>query len=255
MDKKLIFFDIDGTLISYKDKTYIPDSTIKAIKRLKQNGHIVAIATGRSYAVTKYILEKLDINYAVLHNGAQIIFENVSIYQKKIGKIISRKIINELIKTKHVVFAFDGENIYTNNATEESISYLENESRRKKIVKPLCDNKNSLFSIYIYGKTDGLDDLLCLSKAIEYKKDQSEITSIGVMKSNGIKRLAKLLNITKKDIIAVGDGINDIDMIKMAGIGIAVGNACKELKNASDIVTDNIEDDGILKVFESLNLI
>lgn len=255
MEKKLIFFDIDGTLISYKNETYIPPETIEAISKLKENGHIIAVSTGRSFCTSKYILEKLDIHSAVLHNGAQIIYDNEIIYEKRIGVRISNKICKMLSKTELCVFAFDGANVYINNITEDSKKYIEFESKRADIIKPLSDNKNSLFSINLYGDYTQIPEFLFSIKSIDFKERYYEITAKGISKSNGLIRLAKQLNISRNNIIAVGDGINDIDMIKVAGVGIAVGNACQELKDAADLIADDIEDGGIMKAFKALKLI
>jgi Cof subfamily protein (haloacid dehalogenase superfamily) len=255
LDKKLIFFDVDGTLISYKNVTYIPIETIEAINRLKENGHMIAVATGRSYQMAKHILSELKINYAVLENGAHIVTNGESVYEKRISKGISSKICKVLLKTSLCVFAFDVDYVYVNNISEESRNYIETNSGRKDIIKPLADNKNSLFSIHLYGESNEISEYLKSIKSIDFKENQFEITTKGISKSNGIKRLAKLLDISHNNIIAVGDGINDIDMIKAAGIGIAVGNACAQLKAVADIVTEDIENGGILKAFKELKLI
>jgi hydroxymethylpyrimidine pyrophosphatase-like HAD family hydrolase len=123
------------------------------------------------------------------------------------------------------------------------------------IIKELCDHSKSLFSINLYGELNQIFELLKDIKSIEIKKNQFEISRKGVSKSNGIKRMAKQFHISKNNIIAVGNGINDIDMIEMAGIGIAVGNACQELKDVANIITDDIEFGGIPKTFEELKLI
>ena len=251
----LICFDVDGTLISYKNQTYIPPETTQALNRLRENGHLIALATGRSFHMAKHIMSDLNIKYAVLSNGAQVVINGESVYEKRISKGIVSKISKELIKTSLCVFAFDSDYIYVHNASEESRDYIEVTSGRKDIIKPLADNQNSLFSLNIYGEPNQISDYLNSIKLIEFKEKQCEVNAKGVSKGNGIKHLAKLLAVPHKDIIAVGDGINDIEMIKSAGIGIAVGNACDALKAVADIVSEDIEDGGILKAFEELKLI
>lgn len=255
MDRKLIAFDVDGTLISYKNETYIPSQTIAAIEKLKEKGHIITLATGRSFLAARPIMNQLGIHHAVLHNGAQIVLNNESFYEKKIGKRTSLIITKALLNTSLCVFAFDGENVFANNASEESKKYIIKETGINDIIKQLCDHSKSLFSINLYGESSRIFELLSSIKSIVIKKNQFEISAKGISKSNGIKRLAKQLHISKNNIIAVGDGLNDIDMIKMAGIGIAVGNACQELKNVANMITDDIEFGGILKAFEELKLI
>lgn len=255
MDKKLILFDVDGTLISYKTQSTIPKKTIKAINKLRQNGHIIALATGRSYLFAKNVMKSLGIKNAILYNGAQIVVDKESIFEDKIGKGVSINICDTLLNTPLAVFAFGGEKVYVNNITEESISYIEKKSRKKYIIKPLSESKNGLFSISIYGEVGRYLDFLSNIDSVVFDPDQCAITAKGVSKGKAMLRLAKQLDIQTKDIIAVGDGKNDIDMIMKAGIGIAVGGACTELKDVADIVSDDIENGGILKMFKQLDLL
>lgn len=255
MEKKLVVFDIDGTIISYQGKTHIPPETVETIRRLRENGHILAFATARSLLAAKPLMNQLEIFNAVLHNGAVVIANNESIFEKRMGKQISTTIIHELAKIPLCVFAFDGKSIYVNNATEESKDYIRNETGRNDIIKPLCDCAGNIISINIYGDYKKIYTFLSDIDSIDFDKNQCEIKVKNVSKSHGIKRLSEKLNIAQQNIIAVGDGINDIDMILAAGIGIAVGGARRELKDAADMVADDIDAGGMLKIFEQLKLI
>lgn len=253
--KKLIVFDIDGTLVSYKNETHIPKETIQAIKMLKENGNLVAVATARSYLFTVKILEKLSIDYAILHNGAQIIVDKISVYEKKIEKYNSLNICTELLKTSLCVLAFDEKNVYTHNLSGESKRYLESEVGKTNFIKPLQEIKSRLFSISLYGEYGSSLDFIRNLESIDFKQKEHQITAAYISKGKAVKHLAKLLNIKQKDIVAVGDGVNDIEMLRLANIGIAVGNACTELKAVADIVTDDIDDGGIINCFKSLGYI
>ena len=255
MDKKLIFFDIDSTIISYKNEEHIPEKTVSAIKQLKKNGHTIAIATGRSYYLSTDILDMMNIDYAVLHNGAQVVMCNESIYEKRIGKRLTNRMCNEIMKTTLYCFAFDGLHIYESNISEESRDYIKKVSGRNDLIKPLYELSNSIFSMNLYGDSAELFNLFKTIKSIYVSDDLHEITSAGISKGKGIRRLTRLLNMDIKDVISVGDGINDLDMPKASGVTIAVGNACKEFKAVADIVTDDIDDGGILNAFKKLKLI
>lgn len=253
--KKLIIFDIDGTLVSYKDETHIPIETIQAIKKLKEKGNLIAVATARTYIFTVKILEELSIDYAILHNGAQIIVDKKSVYEKKIGKYNSLNICRKLLKTPLSVLAFNENYIYSHNLSAESKRYLESETGKKNFIKSLQENQSSLFSISLYGEYNGFLDFISNISSIDFKEKEHQITAAYVSKGKAVKHLAKLLNIKQEDIVAVGDGINDIEMLRIANIGIAVGNACAPLKAMADIVSDDIDDGGILNCFKSLGYI
>jgi len=253
--RKLIIFDIDGTLVSYKNETHIPVDTIQAIKKLKAKGNLIAVATARSYAFTVKVLESLKIDYAILHNGAEIIINKKCVYQKKIGKRNSINICNKLLKTSLCVLAFDENYVYGHNLSEESKRYLEVELGKKNIIRPLYENENSLLSISLYGEDNEFSDFAHNIYSIKFKEKEHQITAVRISKSKAVKHLAKLLNVMRKDIVAVGDGINDIEMLSTANIGVAVGDACEELKAVADIVTDDIDDGGIMNCFKLLGYI
>jgi Cof subfamily protein (haloacid dehalogenase superfamily) len=253
--KKLVIFDIDGTLVSYKNETHIPVQTIQAIQKLKEKGNLIAVATARSYLFTVKILEELSIDYAVLHNGAEIVINNRSVYEKKIGKRNSINICRELIKTSLCVLAFNENHIYVHNLSGESKRYIESEIGKTNIIKPLQDSKDSLFSISVYGKSNEFSNFANKIIPIDFSEREHQIIAANISKGKAIKHLAKLLKMMPKDIVAVGDGINDIEMLRVAKIGIAVGSASSELKSVADMVTDDIDDGGILNCFKLLGYI
>jgi Cof subfamily protein (haloacid dehalogenase superfamily) len=255
MEKKLIVFDIDGTIISYHGKTHIPPETVEAIKLLKEKGHLIALATARSFLMAKPVMDLLCVSSAVLHNGAMGMMNKECLFEKRIDKKTSMTIIGALEKTPLCVFAFDGENIYVSHTTENSETYIRNETGMNDIIKPLCNCTNSLLSINLYGEDEQIIEFINGIDSVTYHRNQCEITANDVSKSDGIKRLAEAMSITQQNIIAVGDGINDIDMIRAAEIGIAVGGAHCELKDAADMVADDIDAGGILKIFKQLKLI
>ena len=82
-----------------------------------------------------------------------------------------------------------------------------------------------------------------------------DVVKKGENKKKSLIYLCEKLNIIKEEIIAVGDGVNDIEMIEYAEIGVAMGNACDELKKIADIVTTSVVEDGIKEVFEKLKII
>lgn len=256
MSRKLILFDIDGTIVSYQGKTYIPDLTLKAIEHLRQNGHLVAVASGRSLLTAKNVMDELKLELAVLHNGARIVNKGETIYKNKISKEISNKLCQFLLDTDLCVFAFDEESVFVQNISEETKSYFEElTGSGKDLLKPLHPDTNGLYSVNVYGDTSGISYCLADYNDIAFSRSMNEITAKNVSKGEALITLSKEFDIDLEDTIAVGDGLNDVEMLRHACIGIAVGNACMELKKAADIVTDNIEDGGVYKAFKELKLI
>jgi len=255
MNKKLVLFDIDGTIVSYKEKTFIPPLTLEAIDLLRQKGHIIAIASGRSLCTAKVIMNELNIHNAILHNGAQIIINNKSVFEKKINKDIATNFCRILSETKLCVFAFDGEKIYAHNMTDESKQFLEEQAELTNYIKPLKENTNSLFCINIYGEPSQIPINFADYNNLIFNDSLCELSVKGSSKGTALLTLSEELNVNIQDTIAVGDGLNDIDLLKASQIGIAVGNACDELKKIADIVTGDIEDGGIYEAFLALKLL
>jgi len=88
-----------------------------------------------------------------------------------------------------------------------------------------------------------------------YHHALNELAVRGVSKGSALEFLARKFGISLADTIAVGDGLNDLEMLGTAGTGIAVGNACDELKAVADLVTEDLDDGGIYRVFRDLHLI
>lgn len=255
MSNKLILFDIDGTIISYKGKTHIPEQTTKAIKLLKEGGHHIAFATGRSLLTTQKLMMEMGITTAILHNGAQIIIENETVQEKKISKRTATRVCSMLSDTDYSVFAFDGSQIFAQNMAESAKYYLEEQVGAKNFIQPLHASKNSLFELYIFAQDEQQPIRLPNYRNLIFHRNLSLLAVKGVSKGAAMLELAHKLQIPAEETIALGDGLNDIEMLQTAGLGIAVGGACDALKNVSDLVIGDIETGGIFDAFAALNLI
>jgi hydroxymethylpyrimidine pyrophosphatase-like HAD family hydrolase len=130
-----------------------------------------------------------------------------------------------------------------------------------KIVKPPFDRayypNRKIFAMQIFD-TEMVPILekempeLIFNRANQYGYD---INLKGDLKADGVRILMDYFKIKSEDIYAFGDGINDVSMIKLAGHGIAMGNACEELKSVADYITDNVDDNGIINALKHFKLI
>ncbi|MEG0255835.1 HAD family hydrolase, partial [Vagococcus sp.] len=105
MTKKLVVFDIDGTLITNDHQ--LLDETAEAIKRLQNNGHMVMVATGRSYPIAKSVLDEAGITHSILSNGAVAFAENKQIYSNPLDKESMMKLI-EVSDEHQIDLVFNG---------------------------------------------------------------------------------------------------------------------------------------------------
>ena len=255
MNKKMIVVDLDGTLLNINQGC--SKKTKRYLKRLKELGHIVVIATGR---ILKDAIEITDgalfANYVIASAGGVIYdMDNRKILKKNNISIDDVRMIcsynNEDIR--HIEM---GDLFYYHKYVNEGI-FKNKFSKMIDNIDEFLNNCDDIFHITFklkdmnkldeyYKKFDN-DSLSILIMQDSFKDERYlEIFKEGVSKYNGIKYIMDILNIDNKNVITFGDGLNDVDMIKNSGIGVAMGNALMEVKNVSDYTTISHNEDGVI---------
>lgn len=268
--KYCIFTDIDGTIFDH-DLQRIPESTINALKIAKENGHKIFLSSGRCYPDVEEHFKALPIDGMVLGCGGQIIIDNQLVFSQSMPRDILLDIIHYLIK-HDCGFTLEGEEkIYLYGHAVEMyrywLSYLfeENEVTNEQLDK-LLETRNT----YHYSKIQDEDydhvlkmsffskDKQVIQDYINHMPDclfayfdsmspgihSGEFYMKDVNKATGMDVVLKHLNLPIENTIALGDSLNDKDMIQHASIGIAMGNGQQALKDVADFVTKNIDQDG-----------
>lgn len=249
MTQKIIFFDIDGTLLN--DEKELPDSTEKAIQELKDQGHIVAIATGRAPFTFKELRKKLDITSYVSLNGQYVVLNNQVVYKNP----LNFPALNELI-----AFAEDRNNplLYVNN--ENWRSNVKRNEEVEDIIGSLKVPYKVTFEAPPYGEAENYQALLFCNDDEEklYKErfDQFhfirwheysvDVLPKGGSKAIGIERLIDAAGLKLENSYAFGDGMNDMEMLEYIPNSVAMGNALEPVKNVAKFVTKPVDEDGIL---------
>ncbi len=258
MANKLIIFDIDGTLYDNVNKC-IHQSTIECVKKLYEQGYDLAIATGRSYSMINNVdILKKYINTYILINGQIILRNNEVIYKEPIDKMK----LEELLKD------FEKEDIPYGCVSEdkERLSkiddFVEHAYTSFCLKNPIIDKKfylkEDIYQVWCFGENEKISRFIKKHPNFEFMGwggTGYDVLPKGVNKARTIKILREYLKIDNKDVIAIGDGFNDILMIKEVGYGIAMGNANDELKKYAKYITDNIENDGLYNAFYRLDLV
>lgn len=270
---KLIFFDVDGTLVQF-DGT-MPPSTKEALRRARENGHKLVICTGRSkFQIYPWLLEQ-KFDGIVAAAGAYVEWQ---------GQCISHKTVSAEALRSFVSF-FSKERIpYCLQTVQGAIATSENEHAILTLFEEkFCVTKEQVRQVF-GGMTldEEPEQRTDIEKMIYYdspypvseiaealapafdvtvtsfaQADESsgEVTLAGITKSCGMKRLMGYAGYTQGDTIAFGDGFNDLDMLQFAGLGIAMGNAVEPVRNVADKVTACVDEDGILCALSELALI
>lgn len=260
--KKLIMSDFDETLINSDEE--IPTSTVMVIDDLRRRGYKFAVATGRPLkSILDYNHDFLFIDYVVASNGSYIYdcVKEKKIYKKNLLYSNVKKIINNYFD-KSIIYLIN--DITWNLISDKSAYEKDYDVIKVDDYKEFIEiNKNNIYKMEVYFKT--LDEA---KKAIsEINKLNLKINSIlqltggkylieivheDVSKFNGAMILASKNKISTDDIIALGDGNNDYEIIKNVGIGVAVGNAVDEVKSVAKYITDDCNHKGVEKYLKTL---
>lgn len=258
MSRKLIVFDIDGTLIT--DDHILLEETRQAIQTLKQKGHMVMVATGRSLPIAVDVLEEADIQDSILSNGAVAFVDGDQIF----GNALDEKALEKLVKIS------DEENIdlVFNGLTETKMRNEDFQVETKLAMESFGEDMPEIDRDF--HKREQVYQIVALlseekmpayeGKFPEFRFVRWHEYGIDVLPNNGskaetLKHVANKYGFEREDIVAFGDGNNDMEMLAYVGVGIAMENAREELKAVSDFVTLSNNDGGICHGLKEYGLI
>ncbi|WP_028857142.1 HAD family hydrolase [Psychrilyobacter atlanticus] len=249
---EMVVFDIDGTLTT--DRNNIPIRTIKTIKALKKKGKKVVLATGRSEVDLKYILEKTGIDSFIANNGNLIKIKGETIYANHYTKK-EVELIKKICKKSNFYFGLGcNSGIFIPQFKKVYKEYFHEMLNNSKIIFTL-PNTTKIESIIIFAEGNIKN---CFEKLnfdlIPWGERNFDLVRKNNSKAIAIDTIAKTYNIPPLKIACFGDGINDIEMIKYAGLGVAMGNAVEELKIVADYVTNSVDNDGIYNACKKHNI-
>ncbi len=271
MEIKLVASDLDGTIIDKNNNIAIEN--FKSINMLHEKNIIFTVCTGKSYSVSKSICKKLKADFGIFGNGSQIINlkDKKELSRKTLGTDEISYCIN--LARKHNLHI----HFYTEDAiVTEELKYMDlrnyilkdkNSSELRFFIVPTIEEfvekeKPTIFSIVLTSENpmadiekDVHENISATTNLIKKKgqyKDfiinkEYEFLNIApdkIDKNNGLIYLSKVLNIPKENILTIGDNVNDIEMIRSAGVGVAVSDAYDELKEVADYITTTSVTDG-----------
>ncbi len=276
---KIIFFDIDGTLLERTG--VISKSTMRALVAAKKNGNSLCIASGRLKGNLPEVIKEFEWDGYVLGSGMYAEYKNQVIVEEQLSIEHLYDFLDYINQEEGIEIVLEGnDNSYvTKNGQSKFYEYVvktgyfnDLESIHKmlsgqfKVVNDLrniTDVKKMMYfsdgnmeTVHaMIDKFRGIYEFAPNSIGLQNSLESGEILKWGITKASGIKQMISHIGFKKEDIVAFGDGYNDIEMIEMAGVGIAMGNAVQKLKDVADIVTDSQANDGIYKAMTKLRLI
>lgn len=258
---KAIFFDIDGTLLSFKTHA-VPQSTIDAINEVKQKGIKVILATGRLLKQVKN-LGNLEFDGFITVNGSYCVTNEGQVIGKR---LIPRHELESLLAYQENVIQFPiafmtQEGSYLNYVDDERVKLISD--LVKVAIPPVKDLKTMIndevlqLNLYVDKPTEDkiMQEALISCEASRWHPLFADVNVKGVNKSVGINEFLQYYNIEKSETMAFGDGGNDIQMLEYVNVGIAMGNAGDDVKAVADYITDSVDDNGVANALRHFGLI
>lgn len=256
--KKIFCFDLDMTLLDHG--TYkVSENVLLALRKLQQDGHIVAIATGRDMdnEFSIAFAEQIAPTAIVHSNGQKVAVEGKVIREVFMDKELIRRIM-EFARENGLCVGFNigACGCYVNHeiVKEHEKKFFGSSERR------YLDESNLLthpfYALAYFGEPEGAKLIEAafpeLKLPLFADRFGADILTREVSKANGIQALLEYYRKGWEDVIAFGDSMNDYEMIQAAGIGIAMGNAVEKLKEAADMVTLPVWEDGVCAALKKL---
>ncbi|MBQ6819828.1 MAG: HAD family hydrolase [Clostridium sp.] len=265
-NKGVVFFDVDGTLIDWPKKIYEPTKATKeSINKLKGNGYLTILATGRPMSSVDKGLLSLGLDGYIASNGAYAEIHNEVIVNEPINNEELKEVLRYL-DDNEIIYLLEGqEKIYVKDIKNEAV---------KKVINRVKLDRDTF-------SEDWNEDTVKIGKiiAVSYNEDSFEIVvekfkekgyafmrnlSNGNLfeiykakysKGYGVKKLLDAVNIDKANAYAFGDGENDIEMFQEVKYGIAMGECHKRLEPYAYDFTENVENEGITEALKKYKLI
>ncbi|HFI0168022.1 TPA: HAD family hydrolase [Streptococcus suis] len=278
--RKIIFLDVDGTLVDYHNR--IPESAIRAIRQARENGHLVYVCTGRSRAEMQPELWEIGLDGMIGGNGSYVEHQGQVIMHQLLSEEDSRAIVDWLherglefyLESNNGLFASENFReraretlqIYSMNKgkTAEEVATQEVEDVIHGMIfdGQLYRNDLNKVSFVLDSYQDHLDSKQAFPQLVANtwggRGESALFGDLGVKdidKAHAISVLLDHLGASQADTIAFGDAKIDISMLDYCAIGVAMGNGGAEILAMADMITDDVEEDGLYNAFEKLGLL
>ncbi len=264
---KVLIFDIDDTLIPRGQPT-VTESALQAVRECHEKGYKIVVATGRGYYLMHADIRDrfpadylITVNGCCLNDGAGRVLRSFPMSREDTETLIAEC----LEKDYTFGFKFDDSFQVYNHYEDFVTRYCSPGVTPENIMDNTVTRDYHLthgmpLSAFVYSpdcEAMYLKDVLTDLRFFYAQKKHGSLECFDARSSKArcIEELVKMLGCTTQECMAFGDAHNDIDMIKLCGVGVAMGNAVDEVKAAADYVTAAINDDGILKALQHYGIV
>lgn len=261
---KAVFVDVDGTLVSLNTHRPVPEA-MAALARIQASGRKVCLATGRSYQVLGD-LKKRPFDAFVCSSGQYSILGDGSVVREQYLANADIQALCDFLEHKQRMgdesydMAFIGlEQTYFNHVSPLTAALSEELNFG---LHPLADfetiRNGSWLQLMYFGGVEGQAEILQrmpASQATRWHSGFIDIMPLSGGKGDGVRAICEIFAIDPAHALCIGDGENDIAMFREAGLAVAMGNGTQAAKEAADLVTDPVDENGLVAALAELGLI
>ncbi|MFJ7638045.1 Cof-type HAD-IIB family hydrolase [Peribacillus sp. NPDC097264] len=235
IDIRLVALDMDGTLLNEKGE--ISEENRRTIKEAEQRGVHVILSTGRSFATCNDFAKSMELqSYLITVNGSEIYNND--------GELVERHIVDsEYVQWMWELSQKHGTHFWATSCDRVYRAEMPEKINESQWLKFGFDTKDDAIRQLIMEELRTKENLEISNSS----PTNIEVNAHGVNKAKAIERVCSMLDLTMDQVMAVGDSLNDLAMIREAKIGVAMGNAQQIVKEESDWVTSTNQEDGVAK--------
>lgn len=254
---KILFFDIDGTLLELGQKE-MHQELIIALNEVKKKGIKIFLATGRAPFVVP-TFHGIEFDGVLSFNGSYCYTNNELIYKKPMDKKDIQTLVDNAKKLNKAV-TLAGINKMGCNFDDEILEeYFMIANQHAHVIDEFNEfMKEEIYQMMV-ATTENQDELILENtttlKVARWWNKACDIIPCDGGKDIGIQKILDYYNFKKDEAMAFGDGGNDISMLKYVGTGVAMGNAKDDVKAIADYITDSVQEDGIVSALKHFNII
>ncbi len=248
MDKYAIFLDIDGTL-SVGGR--VPEENSRMIKEAQRLGHFVFVNTGRCYAyVPEHVKACADFDGFVCGLGADVRIHGKQVFSKTFSTELAVKMSELFLNMPEKVALFEGEEHIYFTKTWHDVPFGIQIASPEDFVSKYPESKISKFTCEPMNKelfTPFLDELVLYDQGSYF-----EMAQTGCSKATAMQFAAEFLGVPHERCVAIGDSVNDEEMLSAAGIAVVMENGDAAMKEIATFITSSAEEAGVAKAIEKL---
>ncbi|MBR6163936.1 HAD family phosphatase [bacterium] len=254
---KMVVTDIDGTI--YSPKIGVTEEIKDCFRKLKRNNIKLVIATGRTIKSTQGMAGKFGVEVPLIcYQGAIVANYTGEIWNAKYyDEKTARQVINDLRAKNIHMNVYVNDQLYVENDDDYIKEYIKDKMITYKVVNSFDELKfDRLNKVLAIDNDKNVINSLVKELGEKYKENTfvvkstdyfCEIADKGATKGNAVRFLAQKWGFDLSEVLAIGDQNNDIDMVKVSGVGVAMGNGTPEIKKEADYITETVENFGFIE--------